>query len=206
MTDLQGSNRRGGIYPLPTFVSLIAVVLVLSFTVLLVSMLAGFHAGAALLHTNPFAAYEALWPGLPATNVETYTHQTPEGFIRCITSRAALGGYETSPIFDTPVQQAACMSAPKDGVFQAVNVFVNRGRIRQLNLFSNALQEEALFLYWGAPDAIQTTDNRLLLELQWDRQTYSASALVGKADAVVTRVTLTAKADVSALQLPLDLK
>lgn len=200
MTQTRVPSGALVIYTLPALTLIIGVLLTLGFAGLMLSLLAGLQAQAALLQTNPFAGYEALLPGQSLTSVIAYAQSTPEGYI---TSRADppwtrqyLGRvlnlvYRVSSTNDRP---AVCEDdSPNDGIFSKVILIIDADRVRELHLLSTALQQESLLLYWGAPDVVGISTNRQLFELTWGRRTYSATALVAGTASVVERIILTAK-------------
>jgi hypothetical protein len=86
-----------------------------------------------------------------------------------------------------------CMNAPNDGVFRWMTVAIDDSQVQELKLFSEVLQQDSLFLYFGAPDAIGKSGSDSRLDLYWDRGTYSVTASVQVHDLVVKLVTLAAK-------------
>jgi hypothetical protein len=65
-------RRRADIHTLAPLWVFVSVLLTMSFSVLILSMLAGLSAGSSFLHPNPFAAYEAIWPGQTIAIVSAY--------------------------------------------------------------------------------------------------------------------------------------
>lgn len=197
MNHARVSSMTLVIRTLPTLVGFVALLFTFGFLVLMLSVLTGFQAGNMLLHPNPFATYEALWPGQPITSIIGYFRQNPEGHLHCIFDEspsesyfildalsiaAAVTAYEHRPIY--------CQQFPNSGVFRAITVNVETDRVQALQLISTVLQPDALYLYWGAPDAITRSNHSLYL--RWDRSTYSAVAWVNELTSVVQRVALTA--------------
>ena len=193
----QVSSKTLVIHTLPALVGFVAILFTFGFVVLMLSVLTGFQAGNMLLHPNPFASYEALWPGQPITSIAGYFSQAPEGHLHCmlvetgsesyfrldaISIVGAVTAYQHRTIF--------CQQFPDNGVFRAITVNIETDRVQALQLISSVLQQDALYLYWGAPDAI--TRGNQSLYLRWDRSTYSAVARVNEVNSVVQRVTVTA--------------
>ena len=86
-----------------------------------------------------------------------------------------------------------CADYPKGNIFRTVSVTIENNRIRQLEFYSDVLPEDSLLLYWGMPDSITQSGNPQIVNLYWERSTYSALASVMKSGSVVKLITLTAK-------------
>lgn len=162
-----------------------AAMLILNFSALIVSTLLGLRLGDALLRPNPFAAYEAIWPGQSIASLEAYAQQTPEGAFPCYAPVAP------SNTYDVGASALVCTSASDEGVFRSMSVTVVRGQVQELTLFSDSLHQDNLFLYWGAPDAITRVRGFERIYLRWYHDTYEATAAVLDADYMVDFVTLT---------------
>jgi len=176
-------------YTVPTLVFHLAFVLALGFLVMILSLLIGIHASETLLHTNPFADYETLWPGQPATNIVAYALTAAKGEMTCMSPVPLESDFANSILG----QAAFCTNTSQEGLFRTMKVSVYEGQVQELRLFSDNLHQDDLFLYWGAPDAIRRTGNPSHLDLYWERSTYTMIASVDVLGSVVEVVTLTAK-------------
>jgi hypothetical protein len=194
----QVSSKTLVIHTLPALVSFVAVLFTFGFVVLMLSVLTGFQAGNMLLHPNPFATYQALWPGQPIRSIAQYLQQTPEAHLDCIIqgepseSYFRLVEFGAEEVMTTHQYRTIdCQLFTDNGVFRAITVTMGADQIRALQFISTGLSEDALYLYWGAPDSF-TRCSRFLC-LRWDRGTYSAAAWVNERTSVVQRVTITLK-------------
>ncbi len=195
----RASSRKLVIHTLPAFVTFIAVVLTLSFIILIASAFTGLRLGNSLLHPNPFAAYEAVWLGQSMASVAAYAQRTPQGYISCVSD--ALPGQQFSGMEVRIVpsnglsSRIRCMmvNATDDGEFRWMMVTIDENRVQELQLSSDSLPQDVLFLYWGPPNSISRSGTDSLLNLYWERSTYSAMAAIREADSTVTSVTLTAR-------------
>ena len=88
-----------------------------------------------------------------------------------------------------------CESIPKDGTFRLMSVTIDAGQVQTLTLRSDVLQSDALFLYWGAPDAITKTSDKDRFELRWARTTYEAVASVERSGEMVNSLMLMSSTD-----------
>jgi hypothetical protein len=178
-------------------VGFLAVLLTLSFITLIGSILLGFSTGDRLLHPNPFVGYEALWPGQSIASVAAFAERTPEGRMACITGVSPSERYLGLDITviaassDQTDKTISCRYFPKDGGFNKTFVIIDADRVQEVQLFANSLPEDALLLYWGAPDSI-TKGHDQFMYLRWDHSTYIATAQVAEPDSVVKCVTLIA--------------
>ena len=187
------------IYTLPAFVTFIAVVLTLSFIILIVSVFAGLHLENSLLHSNPLAAYEGVWPGQSTASVAAYAQRTPQGYISCVsdTPGQQFRGMEVRIVPGPPPSSSKirCMkvNAPDDGKFRWMMVTIDENRVQELQLSSDSFPQDVLLLYWGPPDSISRSGTDSLLNLYWDHSTYSAMAVIRETDSIVKSVILTAR-------------
>ena len=197
--SIQTTSRSQVIHPLSALLASISILLLVSFVVLIASMLAGLYLGTMQLHPNVFATYNAVWPGQTMASLAAFAQHTPEGRIKCIADEAPSKVYPhlvvNVTIGATGVlnHTTYCMSAVDDALFHKIEVVLSDGQVQVLKLFSDTLHHDTLLLYWGAPDAIQRRGDNQPLYLEWNRRTYSATALVRELDSMVTVVTLTAK-------------
>jgi hypothetical protein len=104
-----------------------------------------------------------------------------------LVAHVALGAY------DALGQQLNCFDYPTDGIFRWITFRLNNDQVQELQLFSDVLQQDTLFLYWGAPDAIHQSGDERRLNLHWERDTYSVMASVIKSSWIAQLVTITAK-------------
>lgn len=176
-----------------------AAVLMLSFSALIISTLLGLQLGHALLRPNPFAAYEAVWPGQSISSLTAYARRTPEGEIPCYgNANEPFLGLVIQPISrtayaDTLSREIVCTANPSEGTFRSMIVAIEHDQVQELVLFSDTLHQDTLFVYWGAPDAITSVQDDERLYVHWNRDTYEATAAVLEADYMVDFVTLTKK-------------
>ncbi len=77
--------------------------------------------------------------------------------------------------------------------FRTMRVTVVDNRVQELVLFSDILQQDSLMLYWGIPDSITGSNNDRWMFLNWNRDTYSAVAMVTQSNSMVQLLTLTSK-------------
>jgi hypothetical protein len=201
MPDREPAPRALVIFVLPTLHLLLALLLTAITLTAIMSLLVSFRLGDMMARPNPFDNYALVWPGQSLADVAEYAHRTPEGHIACQSRTPILNEYPgllllaipNTDIFYGPPQPVTCMDAIEKGTFRSVSITLKNGRIQELNLFSDFLQQEVLFLYWGAPDAITKGQNDQSLYLNWDRSTYTATAMLTKPYLVVSLVTLRAK-------------
>jgi len=197
--DIHAATKPSLTNTLPGLVVLLSVLLTFSFFVLMLSTLVGLQLGNTLLHPSPFGGFEALWPGQSIVGLSAYARHTARGYLPCVTSVTPPRHY-----LGLQVQFAAgayngggsalkCADYPKDDVFRTVNVTIENNRIQQLEFYSDVLPEDGLLLYWGMPDSITQSGNPQIVNLYWERKTYSALASVIKSDLVVRLLTLIAK-------------
>ena len=195
----QSLNKPLLINTLPGILALLAVLLTVSFLVLTLSTLTGLQLGNALVHPNPFAAYEAVWPGQSAASVAAFALGSRQGYMPCVAGASPRKPYASLEVriapgaYETLGDKGDCIHAPNNGIFRWMTVAIEDDQVQELQLFSDVLQQDTLLLYWGAPDAIAKAGNDSLLNLYWERSTYSAVASVLERDSVVRAVTLTAK-------------
>lgn len=183
------SDRELFVRDLPTYVIFLAVLLTLSFLVMITSAFTGVQLGSTLSHPNPFTPYETIWPGQTAAALFEYAQGSGTGFVNCFSGeRYAIGSFGS-----WAKDRYQCMNTLGDSVFRSVQVDVAQNRIHDMLLFSDVLPEDTLMLYWGIPDSIAQSGNPQWLKLYWERSTYSADALVNKADSIVKLITLTVK-------------
>jgi hypothetical protein len=185
---------------LPGIVVRLSVLLTLSFVVLILSTLAGLQLGNTLLHPSPFAAFEAIWPGQSVTSLSAYAGRNARDSLPCIAASAPQSQYigldvQVAPVAYNGSAQAVmtCADYPKDDIFRTVSVTIENNRIRQLEFYSDVLPEDSLLLYWGMPDSITQSGNPQIVNLYWERSTYSVLASVMKSGSVVKLITVTAK-------------
>ncbi len=187
------------IHSLPAFTLWVGALTVLSLFVLMLSILAGFQHGSALLHPNPAANYMLLWPGQPVSSVAAYVRQNPKN--RTVCYSGVQNQQETTGLPLRAAQWAAsdpadrsilCEITPSDGIFRLMTVNIDQGAVQTLTLRSDVLQLDALFLYWGVPDVITHAGGEQVLSMEWNRSTYRASASVNGSTSAVRLVTLTA--------------
>jgi len=192
------SHRGLVIRTLPALVAFLAILLTMTFLVLMASLLEGIQLRNTLIGANPFTAYEVLWPGQPLNSVTAYAQGKRKGFVSCFSGQPLFN--QTSPAPSTgatgscspPTGNGFYLDSGDDPIFQTVAVTIIDDRVSELMLFSNSLQEDAVSLYWGAPDTIALSGDNQSFELYWERSSYSANALVNKADSVVKLITITA--------------
>ena len=200
MPDRAPAPRALVIFVLPTLHLLLALLLTAITLTAIMSLLVSFRLGDMLARPNPFASYEIIWPGQTLADVAEYARRTPEGHVACQSKTPILNEYPgllhlaipNTDIYFGPPQPVTCMDTIETGAFRSISITLKNGRIQELNLFSDFLQQDALFLYWGAPDAIIKGQNGQSLYLQWDRSTYTATAMLTKPYLVVSLVTLRA--------------
>jgi hypothetical protein len=191
------SSRVAPGYPLSRLAAALAAILLLGILTLIAASLMGLHLGIRLLRPNLFANYEAIWPGQPVSSVAAFAVQRPRGYISCLAGSSPGYKYAGLDLHIEPGIQDAhdemiCASHSTDGIFHWIAITVNDGRVQELQLYSDTLQQDTLFLYWGAPDAISQSGDGEVLILHWDRSAYSVMASVTKYSWVATLVTLTA--------------
>jgi hypothetical protein len=201
MDKSQASGTPVTIYTLPALVLFLGSLLTISFTILILSIVAGFQQGSALLHPNLFAAYVEVWPGQPIASVAAYAHHAPERQTIWLSGNPPKK--EFPELFMHTVQWAAadpadrsilCTSSPTDGTFHQMQAVIVEDRVQVLTLESSVLQADALFLYWGAPDGITSENSDQPISLmRWDRGTYSGTASVQEPGSVVKSLTLALK-------------
>jgi hypothetical protein len=189
------------IHTLPMVMLVIAVLLVSILMALMLSILTGLHLGNMMVRPHPFAAYEFLWPGQPVTSVAEFARRTPQGAIQCYARTSSLEdnpGLVLHIVYGNDYggqglgQQVVCTdSQAADSLFRSMNVTLSGDQVQELILFSDVLQQDTLLLYWGAPDSI--IDGKAAWYLQWNRSTYTATAMMAKSESAITLLTLTAK-------------
>ena len=86
-----------------------------------------------------------------------------------------------------------CMDELENGPFRSVSITIKNDRIQELNLFSDFLQQDVLSVYWGVPDSITKGGSGQSLYLHWDRDTYTATAMLNSPYFVVSLVTIRVK-------------
>ena len=193
------SSRSESLTILPVFVVFASALLIVSFSVLMLSMVSGFRLGTQLVHSNPFAAYEAIWPGESVSSVAAFAQRTPQGAMKCISGASPIQSYSGLEVrvaagaYDALRQKIACTHSPKDSVFRWMTIAIDHDQVSELELFSDVLQQESLLLYWGMPDSITRTASDQFLQLCWERSTYSATASIQEANSVVKIVMLKAR-------------
>ena len=173
----------------------------LSFLILMLGLIAGYSTGQALVRTNPLAAYTQVWPGQPASSVAAYIHHLPgSSHALCFSGNQRLLAYYGLPVHpaqfsvsDPTDQSIFCESTPRDGVFRLMTVNIKDDYVLTLTLRSDVLQSDALYLYWGAPDAIAKADKDDQFTLTWDQETYTAVATGETSGGLVNLVTLSTK-------------
>jgi hypothetical protein len=164
-----------------------AAVLILSFSALIGSTLLGLQLGDSLLRSNPFADYEAVWPGQSIASLEAYARRTSVGAIPCYAPAVSGNTY------DVRVNEIICTYVSDESLFRSMSVRVVRDQVQELTLFPGSLHQDNLFLYWGAPDSITRIRGGERIYLHWNRDTYEATAAVLDADYMVDFVILTRK-------------
>ena len=188
------------IHTLPLLIVFFALLLTMSFIVLILSVAAGFGLGNVLLRSNPVAAYEAVWPGQSVAAVAAYAQHLPQGYLSCVS-----GASPAQPISGLDVRVApgaygamgpeiACTKSLDDGVFRWMTVIIRGEQVQALKLISDGLQQDSLLLYWGAPDALTKSGDQSQINLYWQRDTYSAMASIVEPDLEVQSLALTASA------------
>ncbi len=178
-----------------TWMFWLAMFLLLAATMFTCSLILGFRAGTGLLHPNPFVAYESLWPGQAIVNPAEIVRRTiPGSPLTCVNKL-----YPSVPMGESAQSSQwtknaiLCTGTPKDSVFNCLSLTIENGQVQSLHLTSNRLQQDALFLYWGAPDVIRDTGSQERWSLQWNRSSYQATALVREATSVVEDVSVRVK-------------
>jgi hypothetical protein len=195
------SNRAPVIHLFPVLVGFLSLLLLLTFIVLILSDLVGFRLGNTELHSNPFTAYEGIWPGQSIESVAAYARQTPEESMTCFSSSAPDPNYPGLVVhiehaeMDELDRSIVCTQVPGDSVFRIVNVTIEDKHVQELQLGSNGLQEDSLLLYWGEPDAIIRIGNSQDFWLRWVHDMYWATAKVEPAQpgAIVRILTIAAR-------------
>ncbi len=85
LNNTRVSSQLFVIHTLPAFMIFVSALLTLSFIILILCIFVGISIGNSALHPNPFAAYEAVWPGQSIESVSAYAQRTPQGYLPCIT-------------------------------------------------------------------------------------------------------------------------
>lgn len=196
--DREPSRRALVIPALPTLLLVLALLLTFGLLIAMITVLISFRLGDMMARPNPFTAYEAIWPGQPITDMAEYSIRMPKGYFRCYTESFGIE-YPSQRITVTygtnqPPQNMTCDNSADNDVFRYMGIRINDSRIQELDLFSDVLHEDTLFLYWGAPDAITEGQIGKTVYLYWDRSTYEATATITKPYSVVNLVTIKAKA------------
>jgi hypothetical protein len=192
-----GTSRRVLVFPVPsTVLFVLALLLTFGLVMLMLTFLISFRLGDLMARPNPFTAYESIWPGQSIANMSQYAVRAPKAYFRCYTesSGAQFPGERVNiPYGDNQPPQNMTCENNADDVFRYMGIRIKDNRIQELDLFSDVLQEDTLFLYWGAPDAITEGQIGKTVYLHWNRSSYEATATITKPYSVVNLVTITAK-------------
>ena len=176
------------IHTVPFFMAFVAVLLTVSFVILIASIVSGLGIRTMLLHPNPFAAYESVWPNQSIASVAAYAQHIPQGSMACVSGASPRQPYSSLDVRVAPGAYSSlgsnirCMNTPRDGVFGWMTIAIDDNRVQELQLFSDGFRQDALLLYWGAPDAITRSGDDSSLHLYWEHSTYSAVASIRETD------------------------
>lgn len=193
-----GSSRRALLTLAPTMLFMV-LMLLLTFALLtiIMSIFVSFRLGDMMARPNPFTRYAAVWPGQTVESMAQYLSASPEDQLRCYDE--ALGTQQPGQriqITDEssqPPENMTCINTDPDPAFYALGVRIKDNQVRELDLYSQALQEDTLVLYWGVPDSITKSRYGQSLLLKWDRRDYRVTAVLVKPYTIVSVVIITAK-------------
>lgn len=190
--------RRAWVISAPSpLILVLALLFTFGLLMLMISLGISFRLGDMMARPNPFTAYDAIWPGQTITDMAEYAVRAPEGYERCYIESFGreYPSQRTTVTYgaNEPPPTMTCENNGANGLFRNIGLLFRGNRIQELDLFSDVLAEDILFLYWGAPDAITEGEIGKTIYLHWDRSTYKATATVTKPYSVVNLVTVVAK-------------
>ncbi|MEO8606256.1 MAG: hypothetical protein ABI690_00115 [Chloroflexota bacterium] len=181
----------------PSVLMVLALMLTFGLVIVMLSLLVSFRLGETMARPNPFSAYESLWPGQSIADMVEFGVHMPKSYTRCYTESysAQYPGEKVTVTYGAtqPPENMTCANSVDNDLFRFMGIRIKENQIQEIDLFSDVLQEDTLYLYWGAPDSITEGQVGRTVYLHWDRTTYTATATLIKPYSVVNLVTLVAK-------------